>query len=179
MSFEDRRRERVSARENQIGDLDRGVPQREDIVQNGGEFERRLRNDGKDPKPASGHHGDEVADIVVSTIKERENSREVITLTESGSRVHAFRIIKDIVGDQDKNGISIQGKLYSVFMVVGRQSEDGRRGWRLDYDDVKGPHYNYFDHDRKVYGAVPFNGNLDQVNRLMHMLTSTYNLPEP
>jgi hypothetical protein len=84
----------------------------------------------------------------------------------------------NIVGDLDKNGVSIQGKLYSNSMVIGRYSTDGRRGWRLDCDDIKGPHYYYFDHDNKIYGAVPSNGNLDQFKRLIHMLSSTYDLPK-
>ncbi|MDW8234850.1 MAG: hypothetical protein RMJ54_18920, partial [Roseiflexaceae bacterium] len=53
-------------------------------------------------------------------------------------------------------------------------SSDGRRGWRLDYHPMKGPHYNYFDHDRRIYGAGPFEGNEEQVYRLIDVLNRTY-----
>jgi len=138
-------------------------------------FVRRIIDLGGSWVRTAARHSDEVADLVEATGKVSDEAREVITLTRSGSRVDAFRVTQDIVGDLGDDAISIRGRFGSQQgRVVGQMSRDGRRGWRLDYDPTKGPHYNYFDHDRGIYGAVPFEGTQEQVDRLIDTLNSRY-----
>ena len=49
--------------------------------------------------------------------------------------------------------------------IVGRQSPDKKKSWRLDYDPKKGVHINVADYSQGKRGsggknyAIPFNGN--------------------
>ncbi len=62
--------------------------------------------------------------------------------------------------------------------IIGRQSADGKKGWRLDYDPEKGTHINTWDFTqgkgpgKAIKQVIPFNGNekdfqiiLKQLNR--------------
>jgi filamentous hemagglutinin len=62
--------------------------------------------------------------------------------------------------------------------VIGRQSNDGKIGWRVDYDPEKGTHINIWDYSqgkgpgKAIKQVVPFEGNeksfetiLKQLNR--------------
>lgn len=62
--------------------------------------------------------------------------------------------------------------------IIGRQSNDGKVGWRVDYDPEKGTHINIWDYSqdkgprKAIRQAIPFEGNeksfetiLKQLNR--------------
>ncbi len=60
--------------------------------------------------------------------------------------------------------------------IVGKQSRDGLRGWRMDWDSQKGYHVNWWDRTggakRKdwLYGAIKINGGTwdDYIGLLQH-----------
>ena len=59
--------------------------------------------------------------------------------------------------------------------IIGRQSADGKVGWRLDYDPVKGTHINTWDwrNGKGVEGSkmvIPFKGNEDLYRALLKQL---------
>ena len=60
--------------------------------------------------------------------------------------------------------------------ITGRQSSDGKKGWRLDYDPEKGTHINIWDFskgkgpDKAVKLVVPFDGNEKDFERLLKHL---------
>ncbi|MCV3286611.1 hypothetical protein [Aeromonas veronii] len=49
--------------------------------------------------------------------------------------------------------------------VIGRQSSDGKIGWRVDYDPDKGTHINIWDYSqgkgpgKAIKQVIPFEGN--------------------
>ena len=52
------------------------------------------------------------------------------------------------IGINSKPNISNLPKSRSYGKVIGRQSADGLRGWRIDFDPIKGPHINIFDYSK-------------------------------
>lgn len=49
--------------------------------------------------------------------------------------------------------------------VVGKQSADGKKYWRVDWDPEKGAHLNWVNGKEK--GAIPIGGDLEQAKRLV------------
>lgn len=60
--------------------------------------------------------------------------------------------------------------------IVGRQSSDGKVGWRVDYDPEKGAHINVWDYSRgKGAGkaektVIPFNGSEEHFETILRQL---------
>lgn len=87
----------------------------------------------------------------------------------------------DIVDNLGANSKSVIGRLEvsdGNGKVIGRQSNDGKMGWRVDYDPDKGTHINMWDYSqgkgsgKAVNQVIPFEGNeksfetiLQQLNR--------------
>lgn len=85
------------------------------------------------------------------------------------------------VGDLGINSKPVVGRLEvsaGYNQVIGRQTADGKKGWRLDYDPQKGPHVNTWDYtkgkgpDKAIKKVIPFDGTettfkilLKQLNR--------------
>lgn len=55
------------------------------------------------------------------------------------------------LGDDQKETTARLGSARGL--VHGAQSADGRRGWRLDFDPEKGPHFNWYDWSKGKRGA--------------------------
>ncbi|MGP6137358.1 hemagglutinin repeat-containing protein [Enterobacter chuandaensis] len=87
----------------------------------------------------------------------------------------------DIVGNLGADSKPVIGRLEVSAgngKVIGRQSSDGKVGWRVDYDPEKGTHINIWDYSKgkgpgkAVKQVIPFEGNeksfetiLKQLNR--------------
>lgn len=87
----------------------------------------------------------------------------------------------DIVGNLGADSKPVIGRLEVSAgngKVIGRQSSDGKVGWRVDYDPDKGTHINIWDYSqgkgpgKAVKQVIPFEGNekafetiLKQLNR--------------
>ncbi|WP_252514071.1 LysM peptidoglycan-binding domain-containing protein, partial [Acinetobacter pittii] len=60
--------------------------------------------------------------------------------------------------------------------VIGRQSPDGKKGWRLDYDPEKGPHVNIWNYTngkglgKAVKKVIPFDGTESTFKNLLKQL---------
>lgn len=60
--------------------------------------------------------------------------------------------------------------------VIGRQSSDGKVGWRVDYDPEKGTHINIWDYTqgkgpgKAVKQVVPFAGNEKDFQSILNLL---------
>ena len=50
-------------------------------------------------------------------------------------------------------------------MVVGMESVDRSREWRIDWDESKGAHINWWNGKQK--GAITFTGDLEQAKRIV------------
>ena len=103
--------------------------------------------------------------------------REIISVTKSGTRVDAFKVTSSIVGDLGVDAKPLMGKSTKNFpdadkLVVGRQSADGTRSWRIDFDDVKGAHYNW--KIGKQSGAVPFDATKETVDNFKQQFTKNH-----
>jgi RHS repeat-associated protein len=120
-------------------------------------------------------NADETKDLVKSIGHLEDAGKELLTVTKSGSRVDALKIAKTYVGELGDDAIAVTGRLNNQKgRVVGLQSANKQTGWRIDWDTKKGTHYNYWNNETGVRGAVLFNGNKEQVERLIDMLTKTY-----
>jgi len=87
----------------------------------------------------------------------------------------------NMVGDLGADSKPVIGRLELSAghgKVIGRQSSDGKVGWRVDYDPEKGTHINMWDYSKgkgpgkAVKTVIPFEGNekasetiLKQLNR--------------
>jgi RHS repeat-associated protein len=132
-------------------------------------FSKIVGNAGKFVKVAF-KYSDEAADLVKTTGKVSEEAKEIITITKSGKFSDAKRVAGGIIGDlgdDAQNYVSDVGKKNNPFYgkTVGKQSVDGKRGFRVDYDPDKGAHINWWNGKQK--GAVEFNGNYDQVKKII------------
>ncbi|WP_375577562.1 RHS repeat-associated core domain-containing protein [Marivirga tractuosa] len=130
---------------------------------------------------------DDIKDLVKTSgrIKKADGklSREVIIATKTGKRTDALKVAKGAIGDLGDDAVGLPGKSTGRFpnankTIVGVQSKDGAKGYRIDYDSEKGTHYNYWNHETGEQGAVLFEGTKDQVDQLKQQLTNTYNLPK-
>lgn len=120
-------------------------------------------------------NADETKDLIKSIGHLEDAGKEIVTVTKSGSRVDALKIAKTYVGELGDDAIAVTGRLNNQKgRVVGLQSANKQSGWRIDWDAKKGTHYNYWNNETGVRGAVLFTGNQEQVERLIDMLTKTY-----
>ncbi|MBP2860007.1 VENN motif pre-toxin domain-containing protein, partial [Dickeya oryzae] len=87
----------------------------------------------------------------------------------------------DVVGNLGADSKPVIGRLEISAgngKVIGRQSNDGKVGWRVDYDPEKGTHINIWDYSqgkgpgKAIKQVIPFEGNeksfetiLKQLNR--------------
>jgi filamentous hemagglutinin len=85
----------------------------------------------------------------------------------------------DIVGDFGSNSEPVIGRLKASAgngKVIGRQSSDGKIGWRVDYDPDKGPHINTWDYSqgkgpgKAVRQVIPFEGNEKDFEKILKLL---------
>ncbi|GAA0874324.1 hypothetical protein GCM10009118_07320 [Wandonia haliotis] len=122
-------------------------------------------------------YSDEVGGLVNQTLKKVDDSgtigKEIVTVTKSGKRTDAYKITKGVLGDLG-DGMKVKKGKFGTQKdrVVGLQSADGSKGWRIDYDEEKGAHYNWWDGKEK--GAVPFEGTQEQVDTIIDQLNKTY-----
>ena len=73
----------------------------------------------------------------------------------------------DKLGDLGADSKPVYGRLktsYGYNKIIGRQSADDKRRWRLDWDETKGPHINVEDFSKgkkskAIKIAIPFEGN--------------------
>lgn len=73
----------------------------------------------------------------------------------------------DKLGDLGADSKPVYGRLktsYGYNKIIGRQSADGKRRWRLDWDETKGSHINVEDFSKgkkskAIKIAIPFEGN--------------------
>ncbi|WAJ36027.1 hemagglutinin repeat-containing protein [Pseudomonas sp. GOM7] len=85
----------------------------------------------------------------------------------------------DIVGDLGAGSKPVVGRLEVSAgngRVIGRQSSDGKVGWRVDYDPEKGTHINIWDYTqgkgpgKAVKQVVPFAGNEKDFQSILNLL---------
>ncbi|RYG52224.1 MAG: hypothetical protein EOO01_06960 [Chitinophagaceae bacterium] len=129
------------------------------------------------PLKFAGKYADEAAKLV-KTSGVLPGKREILTVTKTGLRTDAFKVASAAVGDLGQDAIPLMGKSTSKYpdankIMVGMQSADGTRGWRLDFDGEKGAHYNWFNNQTGEKGAVFFEGNADEVNYLKQQMTKS------
>ncbi|MFZ4835187.1 hemagglutinin repeat-containing protein [Rouxiella sp. Mn2063] len=119
-------------------------------------------------------------------------SKDDLAYTQSGNRIEttlkpeknwesARNKALDIVGNLGADSKPVIGRLEVSAgngKVIGRQSGDGKVGWRVDYDPEKGTHINIWDYSqgkgpgKAIKQVIPFEGNeksfetiLKQLNR--------------
>ena len=125
-----------------------------------------------------GKHADEAATLV----KESgvfQGGREIITKTISNSRIDALKVASSLIDDLGDGVKAWPGNVTENFphgdeIIVGLQSADGSKGWRIDWDKEKGAHINWFKNGGKEKGAVLFDASENTVNSLKQQLTKTY-----
>ncbi|MBL0261343.1 MAG: hypothetical protein IPQ10_09840 [Saprospiraceae bacterium] len=115
-------------------------------------------------------YSDEVAELVQETGKITETSKETITLLKEGKRTfgNARKVVDDVLGDLGDDAtdyISNFEKGPFNGKVVGKQSADGKRYWRIDWDPEKGAHINWV--NGKTKGAILIDVDLEQAKRIV------------
>ncbi|AUC40756.1 hypothetical protein CTB91_02253 [Dickeya solani] len=85
----------------------------------------------------------------------------------------------DIVGNLGADSKPVIGRLEVSAgngKVIGRQSNDGKVGWRVDYDPEKGTHINVWDYSqgkgpgKAIKQVIPFEGNEKSFETLLKQL---------
>ncbi|OBX76551.1 hypothetical protein A9306_10000 [Moraxella atlantae] len=83
------------------------------------------------------------------------------------------------LGDLGPNSKPLIGRLQvsdGYGNIIGRQSADGKKRWRLDYDEKKGMHINIEDfskgkdEENAIKKVIPFEGNSGDFNRYLKHL---------
>ena len=116
-------------------------------------------------------YGDEAGSLVATTFRKISNNgavqKELFTITKSGSFKDAKAVTKDIIGDLGDDAVSYSSRTDGPFKgkITGMESANGKRGYRIDWDDKSGAHINWWNGKEK--GAVPFTGDLDQAMRIV------------
>src|SRR5690606_18201910 len=92
------------------------------------------------------------------------------TITKSGSYKDAQKVMQDILGDLGDDAekyITTTGEGKNPFFgkVTGKSSADGKRYWRVDWDEANGAHINWVNGKEK--GSIPFTGGYDQAKRII------------
>lgn len=103
-------------------------------------------------------------------------------IDQSTNSVEARQIARRLSGLGDDSIPLISDVGPQSGWVVGRQSLDGKRGWRMDWDPNKGYHVNWWDKTqgkrRKdyLYGAVEIEGGTwdDYIELLQHGFGNRY-----
>ena len=98
-----------------------------------------------------------------------KEGKEIITVLKEGNRTmdNAIKVAKDVVGDLGDDAVEHVGKLQGQKgKVVGFKSADGKKGWRIDYDDKKGAHINWWNGKEK--GSILFKASENQVNQVIN-----------
>ncbi|PIT12125.1 hypothetical protein BGI40_08150 [Snodgrassella communis] len=84
-----------------------------------------------------------------------------------------------LVGDLGPNSKPVIGRLElssGYGKIVGRQSYDGKIGWRVDYDPEKGTHVNIWDFSKgkgpgkAIKQVIPFEGNEKTFQKILEQL---------
>lgn len=85
--------------------------------------------------------------------------------------INAKKIANEIIGDLGpgaKDYISTAGpeKTNPFFdKVIGRQSADGKKYWRVDFNEIKGAHVNW--QSTKEKGAILFEGGFEKTRSII------------
>ncbi|QAB31354.1 hemagglutinin repeat-containing protein [Pantoea ananatis] len=129
--------------------------------------------------------GTSAAGVTAGIGKSKPNTQSVnrieTTLKSEKNWESARNKALDIVGNLGADSKPVIGRLEVSAgngKVIGRQSNDGKVGWRVDYDPEKGTHINIWDYSqgkgpgKAVKQVIPFEGNeksfetiLKQLNR--------------
>ncbi|PWV83383.1 hypothetical protein C7423_12414 [Pantoea ananatis] len=129
--------------------------------------------------------GTSAAGVAAGIGKSKPNTQSVnrieTTLKSEKKWESARNKALDIVGNLGADSKPVIGRLEISSgngKVIGRQSNDGKVGWRVDYDPEKGTHINIWDYSqgkgpgKAVKQVIPFEGNeksfetiLKQLNR--------------
>jgi RHS repeat-associated protein len=119
-------------------------------------------------------YGDEANALVQQTVKQIDESggvcKEIFTITKSGSYKDAITVVDDVLedlGDDAIDYVSTAGKKTNPFYgkVVGKKSADGKRYWRIDWDEANGAHINWVNGKQK--GSIPFTGGFDRAKSII------------
>ena len=128
---------------------------------------------------------EEVGLLIGSIIQRKVKTSEITTiarvekiLPQANSWEQARNQALNLVGNLGEGSRPVLGRLPSSAgngKIIGRQSADGKVGWRLDYDPVKGTHINTWDwrNGKGVEGSkmvIPFKGNEDLYRALLKQL---------
>ena len=112
-------------------------------------------------------HGDEVKDLVIATGRV-DNTGEIFTSLSSGTLEDGLRVVNDIIGDLGDDAVNVLGKekrgIYSG-KVLGKSTESGKTGFRIDFDPGKGAHINWWTQNQK--GAVLLDTSEEQVRQIV------------
>jgi len=119
--------------------------------------------------PAFLKYSDEAAKLVKFTGKLSPEAKEIITITKSGTFSDAKTVVKDIIGDlgeDAKNYVSRVKESPFYEKIIGKQSADGKRYWRIDADAKTGEaHINWV--NGKSKGSIPFKGGYENAQRII------------
>lgn len=107
------------------------------------------------------------------------NNRVEIILKPEKNWESARNKALNIVGNLGADSQPVIGRLTASAgngKVIGRQSSDGKVGWRVDYDPVKGTHINTWDYTKGkgvgkgVKQVIPFEGNENAFKTILKQL---------
>jgi hypothetical protein len=122
---------------------------------------------GDEAKIVQGFKYTKVAEKLVEATAVAE--KEIITLTKTGTRADALKVVKEIVGDIPEDATIMTGKFGSqkdgVTGFKWRANDGSAREIRIDYDPAKGAHFNWKKGKQK--GAVQFKSSQEQVDRMI------------
>ena len=110
--------------------------------------------------------------------KVEKGSRTIEKIVEVHSYERARNMALDMLGDLGPTARPVYGRLFqSKGKIIGRQSADKKKSWRLDWDPEKGPHINVEDYSRGraksgkgVKVAIKFPGDYDYYLALLRRL---------
>ncbi|EXI61820.1 hypothetical protein MHD_00015 [Mannheimia granulomatis] len=111
--------------------------------------------------------------------KVKENKSVEVSLDKMKTWEQARNQALKNVGDLGNDSLPIIGSLNvskGYGKIVGRKSADGKRGWRLDYDPIKGIHINIYDFakgktpDKAIKQVIPFDEDEKTFETLLKQL---------
>ncbi len=111
------------------------------------------------------------------------NCCDVIKIEETLPEVKSWEIARNNainqLGDLGMDAKPVVGRLEvsaGYNQVIGRQTSDAKREWRVDFDPEKGPHINIWDYskgkgpDKAIKRVIPFEGNENTFKTLLKQL---------
>nr|WP_228198633.1 polymorphic toxin-type HINT domain-containing protein [Acinetobacter baylyi] len=111
------------------------------------------------------------------------NCCDVRKIEETLPKVKSWEIARNNainqLGDLGMDAKPVVGRLEvsaGYNQVIGRQTSDAKRGWRVDFDPEKGPHINIWDYskgkgpDKAIKRVIPFEGNENTFKTLLKQL---------